>query len=521
MSSYRINLLKLIDLAIGSPSPGSVNTNLLHQILYILALKDAAGGITSLEADEIELSRPSTIADLKFLDEALKNGNNTRLTVQRRVSQNETDDDFGYSGTRLRIAGSRIIVPNGGSSRHSVGQPEHIESQMSAMSTMVSDLEERMQKISVTPSNACEEGLKELRRRILGLEKMMEQPIQRQTMDEPLPVDVGGLKTEMEKMWHSIHMLTEKIEGLQDTQTKTNGLDNGGSNADLEGPMEMEEKTSSLDKTETGTDMVKKIHAIESKQFDLDQKIQLLIEDITKLSKPVPSVLDIDETENFPYIADQIASLERAFNTKIGKLEHSIKRLFQEKADDVEIESRIRKSVRLSSEFTNRASLIPSTELPYQRRDDTNGSLSTVTDQLKATQDDLRVLKAAVQSMSSQDNLTPTIAMVTDQLQQLQAQFHSFQIAHPTEPEKAAGTKMKPILDLRCISCHRVVAMDRCDEIIPKPPLLRVTRVLKPNLRRQLLEVHKNMAQHGTAGEPVRSMAHFEKIYHSITAGKS
>lgn len=62
-------------------------------------------------------------------------------------------------------------MPKGEGSRHSVEQPEPIESQMSAMSTMVSDLVEHLKiqiQIPVTPSNTCEEGLEELQRRIMG-----------------------------------------------------------------------------------------------------------------------------------------------------------------------------------------------------------------------------------------------------------------------------------------------------------------------------------------------------------------
>nr|XP_029733876.1 uncharacterized protein LOC115269361 [Aedes albopictus] len=554
MSSYRINLLKLIDLAIGCPHPGSVNFNLLHRILYILALRDTATGglgLPTTETDEIELSHSHTLVNQKLLDEALKDGSKTRLTVQRVMNRPENDNDNdhacntpGVATTRIRIAGSRIVVPYGGNSHHSMDQPERIESQMSNMSTMfsdkVSELEERVQQISLKPSNACEKGLNELRRRIEGLEKFIEEPVlKKQSMDdEPPPAGASELKLEMEKLWDSVRMLTEKIDSLprKDGNHISNSPGQTGVLSGDEATLHASEErvntdnaSSYYDKQEadavvppTDSHMAAKINSIESNLHELELKHQSLVEEINSTNRTFDSTADANVvTQELPQLAARMALIEQTFGTRFDQIEHSIKRLFQEKADDVAIESRIRQSMRFSSDAINRASFIPLDELPHRRRDDRNDSLAAVKDQLKATQEEVLLIRETIQSMTNQDNLLATINTNAEKIKQLHVQFETFKIADPVEPETAAGTKLKPITDLRCISCNRAVAMDRCDELIPKPPLLSVSRVVKPNLRRQLQEVHRSKDQHGTAGVNVQSMAHFEKIYHSIAEAKA
>ncbi|XP_021701118.1 uncharacterized protein LOC110676664 [Aedes aegypti] len=537
MSSYRINLLKLIDLAIGSPNPGSVNFNLLHKILYVLALRDTSGGLCwpTTETDEIELSRSGTLINQKLLDEALKDGGSTRLTVQRVTNRSENDEDNQHNCNPvcIRIAGSRIVMPSRGNSQHSIGQPERIESQMSAMSTMVSDLEERVEQISLKPSNACEKQLTELRSRIEGLEKAIEKPVLKQTMDGPLEIDEDELKLEMGKMWDSIQILTEKmntfprIDGTHGSPVQIDGIENGETVHHNSGePLAPEIESSPADKPETDnivpidSHMAEIVHSIESQIHDLELKLQSMYEEIKSSNKPIDSIAVTNEAPESPQIADQFALIEQKFTTKIGQIEHLIKRLFQEKADDAAIESRIRQSVRLSFDISNRVSYIPLDELPFQRREDHSESLSTVKDQLEATQKELLTLREMIQSMTNQHNLLSVINKNSEKIKQLHVQLETFRKAHPIEPEKAAGTKLKPLMDLRCISCNRAVAMDRCDEIIPKPPLLSVTRVVKPNLLRELHEVHKSMEHHETVGETVGHMAHLENIYRSLGAAK-
>lgn len=267
--------------------------------------------------------------------------------------------------------------------------------------------------------------------------------------------------------------------------------------------------------------MSAKINSIESNLHELELKHQSLVEEINSTNRTFDSTADANVvTQELPQLAARMALIEQTFGTRFDQIEHSIKRLFQEKADDVAIESRIRQSMRFSSDAINRASFIPLDELPHRRRDDRNDSLTAVKDQLKATQEEVLLLRETIQSMTNQDNLLATINTNAEKIKYLHVQFETFKIAHPVEPEKAAGAKLKPITDLRCISCNRAVAMDRCDELIPKPPLLSVSRVVKPNLRRQLQEVHRSKDQHGTAGITVPPMAHFEKIYQSIAEAK-
>lgn len=211
-----MNVLKLIDLAIGSPNPGSVNFHLLHKILYILALRDG----TTTDVNEIELSNASCIVDQRLLSDALRDGSQTRLTVQRITNGSDLD------GARLRIAGSRIMFPCDGISQKSIDpEPDRIESQMSAMSSMVSDLEERVQEISLKPSSVCEEAVEELRKRIEGLECMIEHQVAKLTIQDTAaggeqPQNSLNSFDEMtEQIWNSIQLLESKVDALHGTSS--------------------------------------------------------------------------------------------------------------------------------------------------------------------------------------------------------------------------------------------------------------------------------------------------------------
>lgn len=216
MSSHRTSLLKLIDLAIGYPSPGSMNLNLLHRILYILAVRDHSG-----DGDDIEICHLNENVARALISNGDRSGSQTRLMVQRirnRPSEEQT----------LKITGSRIVVPY---EEHQLTENEssHIESRMSAMSSVVSNLEERVQEISQKPSDVLQSEIKELNKRIENLENLVEQQtakvsIQENFQLEPSVESDASIKhCEIEQMRSAIAALQDRMNEFH-TMVKQNTI---------------------------------------------------------------------------------------------------------------------------------------------------------------------------------------------------------------------------------------------------------------------------------------------------------
>ncbi|XP_053691763.1 glutamine-rich protein 2-like [Sabethes cyaneus] len=498
MSSKRISLLKLIDLAIGFPVPGSVSFNLLHKVLYLLALRD---GFVSAELDEIELTAGSGIVDLVSKGQNItpENISQTRLTVQRIL--NGASDEH-----TLKITGSRIILANNVREKPSAAgnDAKQMESRISAMSSVVSELEEKLQEMSHQKlGDECAKTLEQLQKRIEILEGLVEQQTSKVTIDE-------ALQTEE----HSPEVKAVDDHG-NDAPDDSNGL-------------KSMENISVQPSTDNFSDEMSKImeylRDIQQKHVQLEEDFQNFKNRHSRIDLQRTPQADVDfNNASLEPIIKRLQSVEQVTTSRFSKMENLINRLFQEKANDIDIESRVRQSVQIA---TKSSSLLTATEcIEKEMIEQTNqflqNQLSQLSELLQDSQNEIAALRNALDTKVNIDSLLPVTTAINDELRQLTLEMKSLPrgIRAETENNSAAGTKVNTIQNVCCISCDRPAQMVRCTEVLPMPPQAPgVSRAVKPTLRYRLEEIRRGFKQQ--PGNSVRNLERFEDIYRQLANAK-
>ncbi|XP_055639152.1 myosin-2 heavy chain, non muscle-like [Toxorhynchites rutilus septentrionalis] len=534
MSSHHTSLLKLIDLAIGFPSPLSVNLHLLHKILYILAVRNK-----SPEGDEIEISHLSENVAQALMASGERSGSQTRLMVQRIRNRSSEEQ-------RLKITGSRIVVPWEEQQLAGNGSLK-IESRLSAMSSVVSNLEERMQEISQKPNDVLEAEIQELGKRIENLETLIEQQTAKISIKDDAQLEPGDEKNELtnrcgiEQMSNAIAALQDQINELHAmveqniiiTPTAEGELldmqDEQASNgvSEVVDPVEdaSEAKMRSSEAKKTGrppikatTNLAEVLREIQKQQTQFDDSLKAFANQLDICSgENQPNSAQCEQTVVVDQLTEQLGKIEHTFAAKIEQLENSINRLFQEKANDLDIDSRVRQSIRLSN-----ASLagVPSSGQIQQLQQLIDERTEALSDQLRANQVEVNGLREGMEAKASVDYLLSVTSAINEQVKQLHHEWQTARRMARANEERAAGTKCKAVQNVLCISCNREVAMERCDEVVPKPLGLGAGRLLKPSLHRQLHEIRKNLDYNVGTGNMARNMDTFEKVYRSLVDKK-
>ncbi|XP_058815482.1 uncharacterized protein LOC131678993 [Topomyia yanbarensis] len=645
MSSHRVSLLKLIDLAIGFPVSGSVSFNLLHKILYILAIRDRS---EAAECDEIELSTSSdfiavALAGNKDRDEVSQ----TRLMVQRVLSGTEEEH-------LLKITGSRIVIP-WEDRRPAAADSERIETRMSAMSSVVSELEEKVQEITRKPTDNCDKIVKQLEKRIETLEGLVEQQTTKVSIEDfhqPESAAVGASSVasggqgvdhdDTSEIWKAIRSLQNTIGTLfsldavpsvmqiavEEDQAESHNqeptvlvqeakeLERRSKETEVshttkthdssdENPLQIAQ-TQHL-KDEKNSQMTKLLRVLQNQQAKFEEALTDITDELDKMrqsnqrlqaeqkalsnqitqgiQKPqtmqktqVPKKTqdsqvsqssqklqdsnqawqDVETLEgaqaqenkalqndpakqhgqitvapgsqlehanaasqSIEFYMDRLQDVQSC-TSRIDRLENLVSRLFQEKADDVNIESRVRQSIQLASK-QSRPSIAPvpgvSAEMFAQTRQLLEDRIAALWEQLQTNAIEITALQEALLTKTSEDLLLSFAANTNDQIRRLKADMQAFSKLAEIRDDRAAGTKMKPLLNVQCISCDRDVPMKACEEVIPFPPAVGPSRKLKPSLRYRLQEIRQGFKQH--AGSAARNMDNFEIVYRELAEAKA
>ncbi|XP_058446071.1 golgin subfamily A member 2-like [Malaya genurostris] len=624
MSCRRISLLKLIDLAVGFPVSGSVNFNLLHKILYILAIR---GQPHSSECDEIELSTSTDViaVTLNGSNDQDQEFSRTRLMVQRVL--NGTGDEHW-----LKITGSRIVIP-WEDRQPAAADSERIETRISAMSSVVSELEERVQEITQKPAENCNEILKELQKRMETLEGMVEHQTAKVSIEdfqqtEPY-AEVAVFNTQgvheldrvTQEIWDAIRSLQSTVGQLfsNDTDSTANGdiqshinrVEDGSQNQTSKGLMERsndlkqsqkdsesksEEVEATVPSVEKQSYVTKLLRILQLKQTKHEESLKTITEELgrmrqnyqrllakqkdlqnqfskgiqqmptsqkshetrkpqdTETSKRAPIELEnttaqdnelfednkTDQQEPMKAIVQgsrteatlsHTQSMECDFErlqevqsctSRIDRLENLVSRLFQEKTDDVNIDARVRQSVQLASKHYRPS--IPSVpavgpEALAQTRQLLEDRISSLWDQLQLNTAEISTLREILETKTNEELLLSFTADINEQLRQLKLDVLAFGKSAEMRDDRAAGTKMKPLLNVQCISCDREVPMKACEDVIPVPPTVRSSRVVKPSLRYRLQEIRRSFRQR--QGSATCDLEKFETLYRELAVSKS
>ncbi|XP_055599165.1 girdin-like [Uranotaenia lowii] len=543
MTSRSVSLLKLIDLAVGYPSVGSVSFNLLHKILYLLAVRDG-----SAENEEIELlDLDESLA--RVLDrENNRRGSQTRLMVQRVVNGSNNEHKLKVSGSRIVVPFEELTYPV---QSDSTEEAERIESHMSAIHSVVSDLEEKVQDLSVKPNKICENELKKLNKRIEKLEATVKQQLEK-AMKE--------LKEAQKAIPQSTTNLEQKEAQESQGGQELQSIQESKSVQDLQSVRESQVSKKSLVFQDTPVIIQEGGEATTK----YDQKLKHMAKDIAKIWNFIrglktdersthgapPASGDANDDQNSQFLGEagtasmdsvseshsqlnqikpspevdfgqvyaRLEEHEKQMIAKIEVMEKKILRLVQEKADNTEIESQVRLSV-LSYTRTRPIRVEPAKtdllEMPAFRK--VADSVATLSDKVQESANELEKLREELEFKTDESQLGSVTAMIQQEIRQLESKLESLNqtVKRNAEEDPGAGGKLKRIHNVRCISCDRSVTMFKCDQVIPRPPALAVARALKPNLRNQLLSLRKEMM--GQPGSATRNLDHFDDLYRSLT----
>ncbi|XP_055542172.1 uncharacterized protein LOC129727916 [Wyeomyia smithii] len=510
MSSRRISLLKLIDLAIGFPIPGSVSFNLLHKVLYLLALRD---GLVSAETDEIELTTSGGIVDsgTKQQDMTQDNVSRTRLTVQRII--NGASDQH-----TLKITGSRIVIANMKEFPSAViHDAEKIESRISAMSSVVTELEEKVQEMSHQKLDGeCAKTLEQLQKRIEILEGLIEQQTSKVTIDEALQTEEPLSSSAAADISDDGNNVSNNLHDAAEWRVMTSAV------------------TCGEDFAEKLTKIIDYLQEIQQKHAHLEEDYQHF-KDQQKHWQYAEHFHESENSDSHFHRASQVDPdskiieqlrnhlqlVEDAANSRFTRLENLINRLFQEKVNDVDIESRVRQSVQLA---TRTSSIHAATDgfgvdMISQTNPIVENQLRQLSEMLQASQNEIAALRDALDTKVNIDCLLPVTGAINDQLREVKLEVKSLGTLAKAENNRAAGTKVNTIQNVCCISCDRPVKMDTCTDTVPVPPPAQgASRIIKPSLRYRLEEIRRGFKQQ--QGSSVGNLEHIEKIYRKLADGK-
>lgn len=220
---------------------------------------------------------------------------------------------------------------------------------------------------------------------------------------------------------------------------------------------------------------------------------------------------------------DRLKSMEDSTTAKLEQLERSIERLFQQKADDVEIESRVRMSIHQARPSILAAPRNVDIVGLHQTNPQFEEQMMILAEQIKSTQNDLYDLRESLNGKASTEYMITLESALTDQVKQLQREIKTMTTKRAAfgsgaEDRGAAGTKSKMLQDVGCISCDREVAMRTCEEVVPQPAILQINRTVKANLRYQLSEIRKGLELH--PGSASSNLQPVDKMYRSIAQGR-